>query len=489
MSAFFGLGPDNPVAWSNFYRKGGFRTAAGTAGAYFALLVGFIVLTTQLNPRGRHAEIYSVWVGGLLGLQVLFAVLIGAGRVANMIRGDQTSGMSESLRMMPLAAGHAIAGYLSAAAASLVGFFVANFALGLVAIGLAGLPPAMWVSANLILFAFALFVWTVSAFLAFCIRNAGVLMVVLSVVGMFGHMGILLIAPGLVVLVGPLIGGTIFNLRTAQTEFATPLVMSLAAQVLVGAVFFAGAARKYRRPDALALGGWLGLWLLLAWVGISLLAMLRPEGFQPAFLAREFRDVDPAVPFGGSVVTAMIAAMIPLCNIARLHVEWVRGRADDPERRRPAPPPFPAAVLVTAVLALLIFALPLRPSAVRVSWVIAALFGFSASVIFVAGWFYRSVTSAKIILGIWLAAYCVAPLGVDLVRKYMSDDWDDGPVLTTASSLSPIGMVIEVATEPRADLRPGAVFHVLIPALPIALYLRAGRRKRVAHATAVPVPS
>jgi hypothetical protein len=233
--------------------------------------------------------------------------------------------MSESLRMMPLAAGHAIAGYLAAAGASLGGFFIANFVLGLVVSGLAGLPPAMWVMANLILFAFAVFVWTVAAFLAFQVRNAAALMVVVSVVGMFGNAGILLVAPGLIVLVGPLVGGTIFNLRTSQTEFTTPLVMSLAGQVLVGAIFFAGAARKYRRPDALALGGWLGLGLLLAWVGISLLSILRPEGFVPGFLARQFRGVEPAVPFCGSVVVGMIAALVPLCNFARLHV-GSRGR-------------------------------------------------------------------------------------------------------------------------------------------------------------------
>jgi hypothetical protein len=406
-----------------------------------------------------------------------------------MIRGDQSSGMSESLRMMPLAAGHAIAGYLAAAAASLGGFFVANFVLGLVVSGLAGLPPAMWVMANLILFAFAVFVWTVAAFLAFQVRNAAALMVVVSVVGMFGNAGILLVAPGLIVLVGPLVGGTIFNLRTSQTEFTTPLVMSLAGQLLVGAIFFAGAARKYRRPDALALGGWLGLGLLLAWVGISLLSILRPEGFVPGFLARQFRGVEPAVPFCGSVVVGMIAALVPLCNFARLHVGWVRGRGDDPELRRPVPPPFPAGVLVTAGLALMVFALPVRPNALRVSCVIAALFGFSVSVIFVAGWFYRSVQSAKIILGIWLVAYCVAPLGADLVRKYFSDDWDDGPVLARAGSFSPVGMVCEVAGQTDRDLRAGAVFHAVVPALPIGLYLRAGRRRGVGLATGVPVPS
>jgi hypothetical protein len=484
MPALFGIGPDNPVTWGNFYRKGGFRTALGTSSAYFGLLVAFILLSVHLTRASYATQMYATWSGGLLALQVLFTVVIGAGRVSNMIRGDLSSGMSETLRMMPLAARHAVAGYLSAAAASLGGFFLANFAIGLVVSGLSGLPPTQWVAANLILFAFALFAWTVAAFAAFLVRNAAALMVIVSVVGMFGNAGILLVAPGLIVLAGPLVGGTIFNLRTAQTEFATPLIMSLAGQVLVGAIFFAGAARRYRRPDALALGGWLGLALLTTWVGISLLAILRPEGLQPAFLSRQFQNVDPAVPFCGSIILAMLLALIPLCNFARLHLAWARARADDPDLRRPVPPPFPAAVLVTAVLALLIYALPVRPSAVRVSCVIAALFGFSASAIFVAGWFYRSVENAKVILGIWLVAYCVVPLGTDLVRKYFSEDWDEGPVLATASAFSPVGLVCETAAQPDANLRPAAIFHAVIPVLPIGLYLRVGRRKRAEKAGA-----
>ena len=109
---------------------------------------------------------------------------------------------------------------------------------------------------------------------------------------------------------------------------------------------------------------------------------------------------------------------------------------------------------------------------------IAALFGFAASAIFLAGWFYRSVESAKIILGIWLVAYCLVPVGVDLVRSHWADD-EDAPVLALTASFSPIGLLIEDAARRQVDLRPAAIFHAMIPALPIALYLRAGRRKRV----------
>ena len=45
MPAFLGIGPDNPVAWANFHRKGGFKTILGTSGAYFGILGALIFLS------------------------------------------------------------------------------------------------------------------------------------------------------------------------------------------------------------------------------------------------------------------------------------------------------------------------------------------------------------------------------------------------------------------------------------------------------------
>lgn len=477
MPSFLGLGPDNPIAWSNFYRKGGFRTILMASGAYFGILATLIFLSGRLSERDA-ARAYGAWTSGLLGLQVLFMVIIGAGRVSATIRGDLNSGMAESLRMMPLSGGHAVAGYLGAVAAQMSGFFAANFLLGLIVTGLSQMPAPRWVGANLILMAFAAFVWTVAAFSAFQVRTAGGVIAVGSLVGVFGHVLVLTAAPGLIVLIGPLIGGSVFNPRTAQTELAAPLVMSFAAQFLVGGIFFAGAARKYRRPDALALGAWLALALLLTFVGISLLALRLPELFRPTYLAREFRRVELAVPFCGSTIVAMLVALTPLANFARLHVAWAKGRAaDDPDRRRTVPPPLAAGLIVAGALALMLVVTPEPLGGLRTACFLAALFGFCVSAMFVAAWFYRSVDTAKVILTIWVVAYCVVPLAVDLTRKGLSNRFDE-PVLATAATFSPVGMIIESITEPPegVDLRPAAAFHALIPLLPAGLYARVARR-------------
>jgi hypothetical protein len=481
MPAFFGLGPDNPVSWCNFYRKGGFRTLLGTSAGYVAILGGLIFLSARLSTRDV-SRAYGAWGNGLLALQFLFTVIIGAGRVSATIRGDLSSGMLESLRMMPLAARHAIVGYLGSAA-TLTGFFVSNFFLGLIVNALAELPPAHWVIANGILFIFALFVWTVSAFLAFLVKSAGAILVIVSIVGVFGNAGLLYVAPGLVVLVGPLIGGTIFDTRTAQTEFAAPLAVSIAAQFLVGLLFFTGAARKYRRPDALALGGWLGLALLRGVIAVCLLACHAPESVQPRFFRSEFNFRNPEVPFCGSTVLAMLIALVPLANFARLYVGWSKGRVDDPDLRCRTPSLPGAGLIVTGLLALMLLAFPAServPERRQFVCFVAALFGFSLSVIFVAAWVYRAVDNAKVILGIWLILYCLVPLGVDFTRTRLSDN--DEPALTSVAAFSPIGLLIEAVSQPEAALRVPAIFNGLIPLLPIGLYVRTVRRQARAPA-------
>src|SRR5258706_1112354 len=203
MPAFFGLGPDNTITWSSFYRKGGFKTLLGTSGGYVAILSALIFLSARLSMRDA-SRAYGSWVNGLLALQFLFTVIIGAGRVSATIRGDLASGMAESLRMMPLPARHAVIGYLCSAA-TLGGFFVGNFLLGLIVTSLAQLPPAHWVIANAILLVFALFIWTIAAFLALLIKSAGAVLALVSIAGVVGNARLFYIAPGMAVLAGPLL--------------------------------------------------------------------------------------------------------------------------------------------------------------------------------------------------------------------------------------------------------------------------------------------
>ena len=118
-----------------------------------------------------------------------------------------------------------------------------------------------------------------------------------------------------------------------------------------------------------------------------------------------------------------------------------------------------------------------RPGAEHVRLIGAAFFGFCLSAIFVAAWFYRAVDNAKVILFIWIVAYCLLPLGIDFARDRLSDR--DEPTLGAIASYSPIGMLIESTSRSHPDLRPAAVFHCLVPLIPVGLYLRGGQRRKV----------
>jgi hypothetical protein len=330
-----------------------------------------------------------------------------------------------------------------------------------------------------IILAFGVFVWTFAAFTAMAVKQGGALLAVMIIVGVGGNAGLVQVAPGLAVFAGSLIGGAIFD---ARTELVAQVTLSLAAQVLVGAIFFAGAARKYRRPDALALGGTLSVGLLLTVVSVSLLALLLPEVFEPAYMRGWARPDQARLAFGGSTIVAMLVALVPLANLARLHVGWVRGRRDDPTLQRTAPPMWVSALLVTAVLSLMLLGFPTRPDATRAVCVAAAFFGFSFSVIFVAGWFYRSVESAKVILAIWLGAYCVLPLVIHFMVSQAADYGDEPTVIAT---FSPMGQVISATQGEAGKLVPAAVFHVLAPVLPMVLYWRVARGRRRREVAAV----
>jgi hypothetical protein len=105
-------------------------------------------------------------------------------------------------------------------------------------------------------------------------------------------------------------------------------------------------------------------------------------------------------------------------------------------------------------------------------------------VIFVAGWFYRSVESAKVILAIWLGVYCVLPLVIHFMVSQAADYGDEPTIVAT---FSPMGQVI-TATEAKAEkLVPAGVFHVLAPVLPMVLYWRVARGRRWREVAATPL--
>lgn len=476
------ISPDNPVAWAQFYRKTTARGQLLVLAGYSAVLLACVFVTSQLARRDPFSA-YVGWCGGLLALQSTLMLLIGSVRISGMVRGDLTSGMAESIRMMPVPPSHVVIGFLIANAATMAGAFFTNLLVGALTTFLAGLPIDRWIWANLILAAFSIFVWTLAVFLAFQVRGAGAILLLCGMGVTLGNAGVLYAIPGVLLLLSPLIGESVFNLRGDAFTLPLPLLLSLAAQLLIGAIFVAAAARKQRRPDAPALGPLLGLLLLAAAVGISLLAIERWEEFQPRFMGRVFGRPEPMVPFMGSVLVCSLIALAPLSSLARMHVLWTRVRLDDPSAPRTVPP-LPISGLVAAMLlASFVLVAPGSPTALRVSYTLLAFCGFAVSIIFIAAFAHRVTNSARRILPIWIFLYSALPLIIDAVR-HSSIDPDDparGQVLATASTFSPVGLLIQTWSRDAHRISPVAAnFHFVAPLLALAMYTRASRVNRPA---------
>ncbi len=329
------LSTDNAIAWAQFQLRGGWKSISLNAGGYFLLICGAIMLTCRLSGDRNLNNTLAGWTMGLLGLQALFIVIIGGMRVTTAIKQDITTGIMESHRMMPVPALHAIAGYLLGTMTAALGFFVANVAIGLATTLMAGNPAGRWIGANLVLLLFTIFLWVLFAFAAFTTpKGVGALFSVVPTIGWISQGAMFNVLPGMGVMAGPLLGGTIFSMRSNTTELSGPVITSAAVQFLMGSIFFAGAMRKYRRPEGLALGVVLSRLLLLIWVACNMLAFLRPADFH---IGMRWKQNENAA-YIGAMISSMLVALVPLANGARMYVQWLKRRVDDPQAKAALPP-------------------------------------------------------------------------------------------------------------------------------------------------------
>ena len=113
------------------------------------------------------------------------------------------------------------------------------------------------------------FFWVAIACAAMHPRNITGLIFILPAAIVVGQGGALGLLPGLTLLITPILGTSIYDRSAGLTMMADAFALSVAGQVVVGALCFAAAARKYRRSDVIGFTPLLGLLLLAAWAGAS----------------------------------------------------------------------------------------------------------------------------------------------------------------------------------------------------------------------------
>jgi len=316
MSSFYF---DNAIAWAQFRIKGGWKNlltlAVGDA-ALIALGVTLAYQTARTPSERRDAmEIASLMV---LVSQIILLLTLGSMAVGGAIRNDLTNRQIESHRLMPLAPLQAVVGYISGATCRTLALFAVNLIAGVCIRLSQGMAVQNWVMANLLVLVFALMLWCVMALASFISRWLFWIIVGVFSMMVFSQGELFTLAPGLLVLCATVQRGFASAVRGPSLDLNNHLVVSLAAQALLAALFILGAARKYRRGDVPGMPIWFSITLLLIWIGVSIygidnLASLRSSMFG-------FHSENPKVSFIGTIAASLIVAMPLMSSVACLDI-------------------------------------------------------------------------------------------------------------------------------------------------------------------------
>ena len=270
------LGPNNAIAWAHFRLRGGWkRTLTFSIGAAI-VLVSLIYSGIRFDQRAT-ARILASWNTGLLAFQTFLMVLYIPGRISASVRGDIQTKVIESHRLMPTAPLEAVAGYVSGAALQPLVLSATIFLIGAWTTKAASMEIAPWVMAHGVLLGFASFIWMLSTYASFSTKLGPALIFAPMLFGPVAiEGGILSALPGLMVVLSPVVGQSIFTLRsTPGTQITLPATyaVALATQLYFAAIFYVAAMRRYRAVDGIGIGMGLGLLLVAGWVGVTYVGM------------------------------------------------------------------------------------------------------------------------------------------------------------------------------------------------------------------------
>lgn len=482
------VGPDNAIIWSQFRLRRGWKNILAVTFAYSAIIGMLIFASLSIDKHAPKADILYGWTFGLLGIQLVVVLVFGCFAVYGTVRKDITSGMIESHRLMDISGLQAVAGYLIGGTIQIIPVALFNVIIGLLTAEGGGLPIKGWLIANAVLMSFALFAWI-----------AAVLIALLTQIGILGWIGagVLFVLgvevlplpayfPGLTVLATPIHCGSVFE-NVSRGLWSWGYQVGLIGQVLVGAVLFAGAVRRYRRDDVWAFGPLLGfaliaLWILLSYAGISRWDEFDPEGFG----MRSFDDLTATII---AMLMGLVVASIPIAAAAYARENWGRrrGLSDPSLPKRPVEP-----VLIAVLAGLMPLALPLllgmyRTTAERMLYTGAVFLSFLIGVAYVARAMYRLGRKAKLVIGLWFFLMWTGPLIFDQLVAGVKGVRRQEP-LTEISGCSPIGALI--LTWDRWDAEPmiGVIVQIIITmGLAILFHAAFGRPGVAVAKPALPV--
>lgn len=474
------LGPNNALAWAHFrLNDGGWARTVRFAAVVMVVLAAGAITMYQFSGLDA-ARSMAVFTRLMLMIQGLLLVLFIPVKISAAIRSDLQSKMMESHRLMPLPATHAIAGYIAGGATQPLVLAAVVFAVGSFSAAAAGVSPQRWVFYNAVLLGLGPFAWVVSAVRAFAGKVAGPV-IALFIMAPFISQGMsLVMLPGLIVLLSPMIGHSIFEMRTGAAVLPAPYAISFAAQVFFGVLCFVAAARKYRSGETIGVDTVLGLLFLLGWCAISFAGIREWEDFQPRGW-RAARGIEAPHRVAGSLIAGLLLAFVPLAANAMERAR--RRRRDVPlddgyPRRRPMP--FPYLILIALTLLMTItFAAPdvPRPPALLLLRTAAVIATALIGMFFFVDWAYARFAKSTGVELAWLGLAWALPIAIDWVRYSLAER---GTIerFDVFATCSPAGALIVLWTGSRVNTTAGIGVQILLALMPMCLWLIANRPRR-----------
>ena len=462
------LGPNNALAWAQFRLRGGwYRALTFSAGAciLLAMLVaGHARIGTVDAPRILYG-----WSSGLMVLQGMTLVIFASMRIGAGIRADLTSKQIESHRLMPMPPMHAVAGYIIGNALPPLCFAAGVFVIGLFTTARSGMDPQRWLFANAVLLGFSMFLWVFVAYAAFGIKFGPALVFVPLIIPLASGSGGLEVLPALTLLLSPIAGISVFDLRGEPNWLSPIYAMSFAAQAYIGIILFLAAARRYRAADAVGLNTILGLCLVIGWSALCCVALRSWDSFRPRSWSGF--NVEPAAQLVASMVTTMLLALAPISAAARDHLRWKQHQ----RTRDPAPisRPIPMlAVLGIVTLATVVIALapPTMPTSTTIDLGVTAV-AVAASLLgmyFLYAFVYSGISTASVAAFVWILVAWVGPIAADMVRYGFSDE--DREIVGPLAASSPIGALTIVWDERPVEITGGIIGLLAISSVPLIVY-------------------
>lgn len=490
---------NNALAYAQFQIRGGWKSAAWFAGSYAVLVTTAYLFATTMAPRGVGMP--AGWLSMLTGVQTMALLLFGSSRIAMGIRNDLTSRMIESHRLMPTAPSQAILGYMVGGAAHALLVTGVTFVIGAMICATRGLAAHRWILSNAILILFAAFIWTAIALSSFASskgKGGVVWLFVIMGTGFSSQGAALAIAPALMVLCSPILGNTIFINTGGGAAPSTLYAVSLGGQVIIGALCFHAAARRYRSAEARGFTSLMGLALLATFATLSIYAMQNWLSIRPGLLGRRTGTTDDFRIAQGIVSTAvaMLLSILPLSAASheKRRYDLAKHMADPAAGRRAISPIFFALVcaLVTFCIALSSStAIPaqgeefllhragvVKPQTAAIIIMATMLLAFMTTMLHLVRILHRGGGRyGKWLMVLVIFAVFVGPFIAEWIR-FISTDMV-GPPLSSISGVSPPGTMIHVFGEGGADPTPGVIAQALVATAMVGLFYLTGRKRRV----------